>query len=336
MGAMKKWFAVTLAAGAIMAGWSGVWFVVAHQTEAAIDAWIEDEKGRDRKWACVDRSIGGFPFRVRIDCASPSFKSEFGPVQSAAAAVLHASASLFSPFDIAFRADGPATFIGPGGSATFDWQTLDGLVRSKTDVSLRAQSLRVDDATGDIAGLGGSIVQEFGARIQQSPDRAPGSDAQTLTIRIDGMKAPPLDGLFQNAEPLSASLSAIILNASTASVGTLAQRLDRWSASGGRVQIGSLTAEKGPSRVDANGDLSLDERRRLSGQLSVRIAGIQPILAQLNLPAAPLAIEGLLRGSSRGNGGASLIENRTLPLELRAGRLYVGPLRTPVVLPPLI
>src|SRR5690606_16771442 len=154
------------------------------------------------------------------------------------AAGLYASASAFSPFNVAFRLQGPAKLTWRGSVAMFDWTSFDGTVRLNADAPdmvVRAQQLRVESATGDAAIVIGSLVQEFGARIQKSPDRAPGSDAQALTISVDGVKAPILDEMFGDEGLLSASMSATILNAGAASAGTVAQRLDSWSASGGRV-----------------------------------------------------------------------------------------------------
>ena len=141
--------------------------------------------------------------------------------------------------------------------------------------------------------------------------------------------------LVGNEDPLRTNLSALVLNADAGAAGRLVDRIERWSASGGRVLIKSLTVEKGRSRMEASGELSLDDRRRPVGQVSMRVEGVQSILARLNLPAAPLAIEGLLRGSAGRNGASSLLENRNLPLEMRNGRLFIGPIRTPIVLPPL-
>jgi hypothetical protein len=87
--------------------------------------------------------------------------------------------------------------------------------------------------------------------------------------------------------------------------------------------------------MNASGDLTVDDQRRPSGRLSVRLAGVGPLLSRFKLPAAPMAIEGLLRGSGN-RSGSNLLENRTLPFELRNGRLFIGPLRTPIAIPPLI
>ena len=335
---MRKWAAASVIVAILATVWSGAWFVIAQQTERAIDRWIQDEKTRDREWSCGHRSMRGFPFDLQVVCEKPTFNSKFGPIQTSSAERLNALANIFGPRDITFTIDGPLKLTGPDGSAALRWNRLDGSLKVRTDapdLSLRIQGLSIVESSGNIADWIGSSVTNLAVRMQRSPDRAPGADAQTLTIDISGLKAAPVDAMFDNKEPLQANMTAIILNAGSATVGTLAQRVDRWSASGGRLQVGSLSIAKGESLLNASGDLSLDERRRPSGPISLRVSGIQPVIARLKLPAAPLAIEGLLRGTAGRNRGSSLVENRTLPLELRAGRLYVGPIRTPVVIPPL-
>lgn len=321
------------------AGWTSAWFLITQRIEHAIEVWIAYEKTRDHYWTCSNRAAGGFPLRFRIDCASPSFASQSGPIRSAAASHLTATASIFAPFDIAFTITGPMKIDARNGAATFQWSDLDGSLRMRgpsPDISVRASALGVEETANDLASWEGTKVQNMAVRLQRSPDRAPDSDAQSLTLNVDGAKAPPLDSFFGNEELFRTKISMTIMNAGAASIGNFAERLDRWIASDGRVQISSLMAEKGHARLEASGELTLDDRRRPAGQLAVRVAGVQPILSRLNLPAAPLAIEGLLRGSGNRAGAASLIENRTLPLELRGGRLYIGPLRMPIVIPPLI
>lgn len=327
-----------IAAALLFVGWTVGWFMISRMTDAAVNKWIEDETSRDRFWACAKKRTEGFPFQLKLRCDAPSFKSPTGPVQSGAAQSLTAETRIASPFQIDFTVEGPLKIATKSGSVSVNWDSLIGSIKTRKaspDFSVSARALLVNDASPDLSAWSSTSATEVAIRIQPSPDRAPGSDAQVITATSDGLSARPLNALFGGADPLRANLSAIVLNAGSASVGTFAERLDRWSESGGRVQIASLTAQKGASRLEANGDLTLDERRRPTGKLSVRVTGVQQILSQLNLPSAPLAIEGLLRGSGS-RSGSNLLENRTLPLELRAGRLYIGPLRTPVVIPPLI
>lgn len=319
--------------------WSMVWHVIAQRTERVIDTWVAEERMRDRNWTCASRRTAGFPFALKIECAAPVFTSQAGPLRSAEASRVMATAGILSPSEIAFSVHGPLKVVSMNGSATLYWDVLDGAVYAaggSPDVSVHARDLRIGEASGEAAEWLGSFVQEVRARVRRTPDRAPRADAQTISFTLTGARLPPVDSFFGNKEALSGSLSATILNAGVATTGAFAQRLERWSAADGRLQVNSLVAEKGDSRIEASGDLTVDDRRRPAGQLSLRMNGLQPILARFKLPAAPLAIEGLLRGSGNRPGGASLLENRTIPVELRGGRVYIGPIRTPISIPPLI
>ena len=327
---MKKLLAtgITLVALAAIAC-AGGWYFISQRVLHGMDTWIQDEKLRDRLWACSNRVASGFPFTVRIECANPSFKSELGPVRSATAGSLIAEASALDPFRIAFSVQGPMRLLTREGSASFVWDSFAGTLatRDKTpDFASQLQAFRVDQASGDLAKWTRLRANDISFRLQRSPDRGPEADARLFTVSIENMSTPMLDDLFQNRDALRANLSATILKAGAATTGSFAERLDRWAESGGRVQVGNL---------NASGDLTVDDQRRPSGQLSVRVAGVGALLSQFKLPAAPMAIEGLLRGSGN-RAGSSLLENRNLPLELRNGRLYIGPLRTPIAIPPLI
>lgn len=336
---MRRMAIAIVLLGLVAIAWTIAWFVAAHRTEGAIDIWLADERLHDRHWTCASRRTAGFPLGLEIECASPAFASRSGPIQSASAQRLTAAAGILSPFEIVFTVHGPLKVVHQNASATFSWDGLEGAMSALSgapDLSIHARGLQVNEASAEAAAWRGASVQNFRARAQRAPDRAPGADARVVTITLAGVKASPLDSFFGNEDLLSGSLSAILMNAGMASPGNFAERLDKWIAADGRLQVNAFAIEKGASRAEASGNLTLDDRRRPAGQLSVRMSGLQPILGRLNLPAAPLAIEGLLRGSGTRAGGVSLLENRTIPVELRGGRLYIGPIRTPIVIPPLI
>lgn len=326
-----------MALGVTALGWTAAWLLLARGAEQALDRWIAEERSRDREWACADRRLGGFPFQLTVDCSSPAFRSAAGAIQAASAGRLTASSSILARRQIDFTISGPLKVSGPQSAALLTWANLTGFLLhgpDAPDLSVRAQDVKINEASGPGKDWSGASAQALGVRLRKAPDRAPGSGAQEVTLDLNGVKAAPADALIGNEEPLKASLSALVLNADFGPAGRIEERIERWSASGGRLLIKALSMEKGRSRLEANGDLSLDDRRRPAGQVSVRVEGVQPLLSRLNLPAAPLAIEGLLRGSAR-NGASNLLENRTLPLEMRNGRLFIGPIRTPLILPPL-
>lgn len=339
MRATRKWLTAGIALGLAGLGWACAWLLLAREAEQALDRWIAEEKTRERVWACADRKFSGFPFRLTLDCSSPIFKSPNGAIQSGAAAHLSASSSILARHQVEFKISAPMEMSGPEGRGSVTWSGLTGSLvhgRDAPDMAVQAQDIRINEMSGHAEAWSGALASALAIRIRKAADRAPGSGAQEVTLELEGLRARPADSLVGNEEPLRANMSAFVLNADAGAGGRFAEKIDRWSASGGRLLIKALTVEKGRSRMEASGDVSLDERRRPAGQVSLRLEGVQPILAQLNLPAAPLAIEGMLRGSGGRNGAASLLENRTLPLEMRNGRLYIGPIRTPVVLPPLL
>lgn len=337
MRASAKWIIAGLIVPAAALGWTAGWSMLEQRAGRAVDRWIDEEKARGRSWACAERTFTGYPFSLTLNCASPTLRSTTGVV--AAASILRASSSITGPRRTDFEVTGPLRVSGLEDAAEITWKEMSGFLTRDSDapdVALFARDVQADDLQGSLSGWSGSRASALALRVRKAPDRAPGSGARELTLDVQGLKAPAADALVGNAELLKADLSALVLNADVPASGSLAERIDRWVAAGGRVQINSLNAEKGESRMQASGDVWLDERRRPAGKVSVRMAGIQAMLAGLNMPAAPLAIEGLLRGSSGRSNAAALLENRTLPIEMRNGRVYIGPIRTPIALPPVL
>jgi hypothetical protein len=331
-----KW---ALAAGILVPVpiWIGAWYVGAQRVDAAIDNWLIEEKARDRLWACGQRTTSGFPFQLHVECSSPSFRSTAGPIRNASAQSVSAWASVLSPARISMKVEGPLKLSGQDFTAILEWKDLRseiGKGAQLPELSLQSSDVRTTDATGVAQGWRGASASEIAFRTRSAPDRDLQARAAEVSVSAVALKSGVIDAYVGNDAPLNATLSAIVLNVASEPTGAFADRVEHWRTGGGRVQLTSLAIRKGSSTIDANGNLALDERRRPEGRLSLRVSGVQAILSGLNVPSAPLAIEGLLRGSAR-SGGGSLLENRALPIELRNGRVYLGPVRTPIMLPPL-
>ena len=59
-------------------GWSAFWFYAASRTESTLGAWIEREASHGRVWTCPQRQTGGYPFRIEVTCATPTFAGPAG------------------------------------------------------------------------------------------------------------------------------------------------------------------------------------------------------------------------------------------------------------------
>ena len=68
---------------ALIGGWSWFWHYAAGKAEVAIAGWRAREAKAGRIYSCGSQSIGGYPFRIEVDCdnASALFRSNQPPVE---------------------------------------------------------------------------------------------------------------------------------------------------------------------------------------------------------------------------------------------------------------
>jgi hypothetical protein len=58
-----------VALGAI---WSGFWYYASNKAEATMATWRAREADAGRVYGCAEALIGGYPFRIEVECAGPS------------------------------------------------------------------------------------------------------------------------------------------------------------------------------------------------------------------------------------------------------------------------
>ena len=104
------------------------------------------------------------------------------------------------------------------------------------------------------------------------PDPA-GADAIDLAATVVGAAVPPLDQLLGGPEPIEADLQIRVTQA-RAGLRPSRSEIERWREAGGRIGLTSLTTAKGARRLEAKGELGLDELRRPIGRLEVAAAGL--------------------------------------------------------------
>src|SRR5215831_17150002 len=68
---------------ALIAGWSGFWKFAAGKAETTIEGWRAREVSAGRVYSCASQTVGGFPFRIEVNCdqASALFRSSQPPLE---------------------------------------------------------------------------------------------------------------------------------------------------------------------------------------------------------------------------------------------------------------
>lgn len=339
---------------ALVVAWTGAWFFIRAKAESEMDAWLAREAQAGRQWTCADRSITGFPFRLELRCASVRFARSDG---SFTLGPTTAVVQVYDPRHVVLEATGP--FHVEQGDLTGDvtWKALDASFHATSDGFSRA-SLVVDDPTGKVLSADLGPV-DFAARhlelhARPTPGRFESDGAVDVSLRLAKAAVPRLDALAGSSDPADIDLDTTIERATVLRTGTVARELETWRRADGRLDVTRLSIAKGERRLQAKGEVGLDEAHRPEGRFDIRALGLEALVGQVmgqRFGSDKGALIGNLVGQFLGGlrkredaGGEAQAAGadganglKPLPtLRLGDGRLMLGPLAVPnVVLPAL-
>jgi hypothetical protein len=145
-------------------------------------------------------------------------------------------------------------------------------------------------------------------------------------------KVPALDALLGGAEPSNVQLDVTATHAQGFRGRLIPDELDRWREAEGRLKVMLLSLAKGPRRVEAKGELRLDEMHRPAGELALSAAGLESLIgAVAGISAGGNLLGGRLGQGSRTPSAPSAPPASLPPLRLDNGRLAFGPFLVPNV-----
>ena len=329
---------------ALVVLWSAGWFYVRGRAASEMDGWIAREASAGRTWTCADRSIGGYPFRIELRCGSVGLARADGRFRLGP---LTAVAQVYQPRHVLMLAEGPF-HVEQGdlvGDAT--WTMLEGSFHGASDGFVRA-SLVIDAPSVTVAGATPDPIAVSARHLElharPTPGRFESDGAVDLSLRLSQALAPMADALIGNADPADLTLDATVDRATTLGTGTVARELERWRQAGGSLDVASLALAKGERRLQAKGSLGIDQGHRVEGQLDLRAAGVESLVAAVvgqRFGADRGALVGNLVGGLLGlrrqpEGGAGDASGEAAlkplpPLRLADGRLMFGPIAIPNV-----
>ena len=343
----------------LIGGWSWLWYDTAGRTEIAIEGWRAREANAGRLYTCGSQSIGGYPFRIEVDCdkASALFRSNEAPVEIKTSGILIA-AQIYQPDLLISEFHGPLTIAEPGQAPNIvvNWKLAQSSVRG-TPVAPERVSLVFDKPVVDrmTGGVEQKLLQarhiEIHGRIAEGS--AANRPVVEIALRFDQASAP---GLHPAAvKPVDADIIAVLRGLNDFSPKPWPQRFREMQAAGGRIDISQARVQQGETIAIGGGSLSLNADGRLEGQLRVTIAGLEPFLtaigAQQMVQTSPTMdrLSGALDRLAPGLGnvarqqiganistGINMIGEQTtlegkravtLPLRFEDGVILLGPIR---------
>ena len=328
----------------LVIGWSALWFYGRHRTAQEMDLFMTRQAGLGRIWSCPERSISGYPFRIEIRCAKPSFQQAeegarlptTGSLGALTAVATTAGALTMGHVILEFAA--PLRMVQEGTSElNMNWQS------ARTSVS--GSLSRLDRASIEIVKpeitIGSANNVSFRSKAEKLDihlREASGQPAGTFdaALSLVNSATPLLDSLIGNTEPFNASFDGRIFGLAAIDRRNWKTTLDNWRNAGGVMRVERLSLAKGAPRTEAKGELRLDAERRVAGQLDATFINADVILRQFGLNAT----EGLIGSLLGGLGGrradapgtaAPRERSMRLPITFGEGRVAIGPLRLPGV-----
>ena len=317
----------------VCVGWSAFWVVASHFTQTTLESWTVREAAAGRVWSCPDRKVGGFPFDIVVTCTKPTFTGRLaGRNSEGSVTSIRALAQAYQPSVVLIEMDGPLTIrTGDNGpTLAADWTHLRASLHGAPE-GLARGSIVLDEPKATFINAGQTFTAQakhLEAHLRRSPAAPVADRAYDWAFEVNDALVPALDPLLRSDATITARGQGLLTQVEIDGAGSPVDRLERWRAAGGQLDIADLSVTKGNASANVQGMAALDPLHRPEGRLQARIAGLGPVLAQFGFPASVVAIDnligGLLGGGKLKDKGARKDEV-SLQITAENGRLRIGP-----------
>ena len=266
----------------LFGGWSGLWYYAAGKAQETIDGWRAREAKSGRIYTCGTESIGGYPFRIEVNCdrAVAIFRGSKPPVELRSSGILVA-AQIYQPTLLISEFHGPLTIADAGKAPDFvlNWKLAQSSVRG-TPTNPERVSLVFDRPVLDRLNGGNQQHVLQAKRIEIHGRIVEGSASNhpviETVLRLNQASAPTLHPAAE--QPVDADIATLLRGLSDFSPKPWPVRFRELQAAGGEIEITNARVQQGETVAIGGGRLSLNANGRLQGQLKVTVAGIEPFL----------------------------------------------------------
>jgi hypothetical protein len=272
---------------ALIAGWTAFWKFAASKAEMAIDGWRAREAKAGRIYSCGSQTIGGYPFRIEVNCdrTSALFSSNQPPIEVKTDRMIVA-AQVYQPGLLISEFHGPLAAGEPGKTPdiTADWKLAQSSVRG-TPAAPERVSLVFDQPAVDR--MDGAVRQSIlrAKHIEIHGRIAEGSAADKpvieIAVQLDSATAPTLHPA--TVQPINADVTAKLRGLNDFSPKPWPERFREIQAANGRIDITKARVQQGDILATGDGTLSINASGRLEGELRVTLAGLDQLLAALGV-----------------------------------------------------
>ena len=314
---------------AAAAAWSGFWFYAAAKAEEAVDVFLKREAARGRVYACGERAMRGYPFRIELDCGNVTARlpGEGGETLASAPRFV-ALAQVYDPMRLIGELTGPVAITAADGTrADLSFSLaqasahIDGRRMDRGSLAVAAPRLLVDQQ--EVA-----AAKAFEAHLRRTPDGQAG--AWDLAASVDGADSPYLALLPAGEGPVAAELQIEARGVGELEPGPLSERLRAFAANGGEVKVAVARLTRGDLAAQAKGDLALDPQGRMDGRLDVTARGIDEIVRSLTGGEEGDGVSALFGLGAKMLGKPAELDGRpasTYRVKFDKGRVTLGPIK---------
>src|SRR6478609_4951295 len=197
---------------ALAAGWTAFWKFAAGRAETAIDGWRAREARSGRIYTCGSQDVGGFPFRIEVNCDQALLRTNQPPIELRTSSLLMV-AQVYQPGLLISEFHGPLTVGEPGKAPEFvaDWKLAQSSVRG----SLVFDLLSVERANGAAReSMARARHAEFHGRMAEGS--AANRPVIEVAVQIDQGTAPNLHPAAASTSPRHGCIRAIFLQSAVA------------------------------------------------------------------------------------------------------------------------
>lgn len=321
-------------------GWSGFWWYASGAAIRGLDDWMAAEATDGRNWSCADRAMGGYPFRLELRCSQLGLVVDDGTRSSTLQmGPLTIVAQAYNPKLVLADLQGPLIARDADRSATMTWDALrlslhlDTRGLQRFSLAARKPELSLQDQSPTPRRVKSETLEWH---VRSDVDRPAVENALDLALIATGARLPAFDDIAGTTDPVDLEVSGVATQAGAVKFSGWRRTLEDWRQLGGRLDISTGRLVKGEMHIDATGSIDLDEDHRPRGQALASATGAGPLLSRFGVSAVgglQQALGGLL--GKRADAVVGAAAAMQWPVRIQNGRLSVGPIRTPVQIPPL-
>ncbi|MAA99564.1 MAG: hypothetical protein CMN87_10100 [Stappia sp.] len=308
--------------------WSTYWAIARGMAQDLLHNAVAVARANGQEIACGRESLSGFPFHFELSCAPLGLDD--GQGRTLEAEGFRAVALAYDPRHVILEADAPLTVSGvspaglPGRDLLATWQNArasahfgdTGIDRAAMELS--APQILLAEGAEDPAPIALIAAQDAQVHLRAAPD---GSGDADIAVSGSEVALPAFNMPLEMALVARLDEGTRLLDGSGADLAALLSRPDA-------LKVTSIDVTGEGFALRASGTLSLDEKRRLQGELPLTVTGADRLPALL----APLFPEGsnasvALAGAIMAFGRPAELDGEqavTVPLAFRDGVARVG------------